>query len=144
VVLTHVQRIRGGLLFKAQRLFHHSSLGLRAMQKRRSTTACIPRSGRPRHLSKARAYIRARARVGTTAFANNFFIQMCSGSEESSYSRRIDVFDSERYACEQCRREEVPRRAFRVEDVHVVCRGPGHVSVHGYGVCGEAWCRVQG
>jgi len=36
----------------------------------------------------------------------------------------------------------VPRRAFRVVDLHVVREGPGHVSEHGHRVCGQAWCRV--
>jgi len=31
-----VQRLRGGLVFKAHRLFHHSTLGLRVIKKKKT------------------------------------------------------------------------------------------------------------
>ena len=68
------QRSRGGLVFKAPRRLYHSTLGLRVIKKKEKT--CFEKAhGRARH-----------ARQDTQGFT-----EMCSGSEEGSYPRLIDV-----------------------------------------------------
>jgi len=70
--------VRGGLVIKAHRWLYHSTLGSRVIKKLR---VCLHRHHRR---------VRKPAHRYSSQFENNYFTEMCSGSEEGSYLRLID------------------------------------------------------
>ena len=107
------QRFRGGLVFKAHRLLHHSTLGLRIIKKKffEGPVAAELMGGTfwKKDISLLGVEIAASARLVSSVFffsleasafrfsssactrcSVNYFTEMCSGSEAGSYLRLID------------------------------------------------------
>ena len=83
-------------MFEAHRVVYHSTLGWRVIDKKKvdhvcwpSTAACTPPQTPPPAEGSS-----------CSQFKNIFFAEMCSGSEEGSYFRLIDLCITQLWAGE--------------------------------------------
>ena len=84
-----MQRFRGGLVFKAHRLLYHSTLGLRVIKKEEEGPRTVGAELDGVAKNNAPALLLP-LRLPPRIQGVNYFTEMCSGSEESSYLRLID------------------------------------------------------
>jgi len=125
------QRFQGGLAFKADRLLYHSTLGLRVIKKktRRIWHYFDPEWGTTLQWDDHSENSETESCTDrySSQFENNYFTEMCSGSDQGSYLRLTDfciTHSSLASNKEEKKKDErhwgVPRRdSFKYSSLHL-------------------------